>query len=58
MIAAQVPVLSSKGEAGKRRSAFSEEEYEAVLDAILEENLMPIVKKLVRSVSYFMIIVK
>ena len=36
MIAAQVPVLSSKGEAGKRRSAFSEEEYEAVLDAILE----------------------
>ncbi len=36
MIAAQVPVLSSKGEAGKRPSAFSEEEYEAVLDAILE----------------------
>ena len=36
MIAAQVPVLSSKGEAGTRRAAFSEDEYEAVLDAIHE----------------------
>ena len=36
MIAAQVPVLSSKGEAGTRRAAFSEDEYEAVLEAIHE----------------------
>ncbi|WP_288389475.1 tyrosine-type recombinase/integrase [uncultured Alteromonas sp.] len=36
MIAAQVPVLSSKGEAGTRRAAFSEEEYDAVLDEIYE----------------------
>lgn len=36
MIAAQVPVLSSKGEAGTRRAAFSEEEYEAVLEEIYE----------------------
>lgn len=34
MIAAQVPVLSSKGEAGTRRAAFSEDEYDAVLEAI------------------------
>ena len=36
MIAAQVPVLSSKGEHGKRRAAFSEEEYDVVLDGIIE----------------------
>lgn len=36
MIAAQVPVLSSKGESGKRRAAFSEEEYDAVLEEIYE----------------------
>jgi len=36
MIAAQVPVLSSKGEAGTRRAAFSEDEYETVLEAIHE----------------------
>lgn len=36
MIAAQVPVLSSKGEAGTRRAAFSEEEYDAVIDGIYE----------------------
>lgn len=36
MIAAQVPVLSSKGESSKRRAAFSEEEYEAVLEEIYD----------------------
>ncbi|GAC13731.1 tyrosine-type recombinase/integrase [Aliiglaciecola lipolytica] len=36
MIAAQVPVLSSKGESGTRRAAFSEEEYEVVLEGIYE----------------------
>jgi len=36
MIAAQVPILSSKGEAGTRRAAFSEDEYDAVIDGIFE----------------------
>lgn len=36
MIAAQVPVLSSKGEAGTRRAAFSEDEYDIVLDEIYD----------------------
>jgi integrase len=35
MIAAQVPVLTSKGESGKRRAAFSEDEYEKVFDTLL-----------------------
>jgi len=34
MIAAQVPVLTSEGERGKRRAAFTEDEYEKVYDAI------------------------
>merc|ERR1712138_79984 len=36
MIAAQVPVLSSIGESGTRRAAFSDEEYDAVLEGIYE----------------------
>jgi len=36
VIAAQVPVLSSKGESGTRRAAFSEEEYDAVLDGVYD----------------------
>ena len=36
MIAAQVPVLSSRGESGTRRAAFSDEEYDAVLEGIYE----------------------
>ena len=36
MIAAQVPVLSSKGESGTRRAAFSEEEYDLVLGGIYD----------------------
>lgn len=39
MIAAQVPVLSSKGESGTRRAAFSEEEYDAVLEGIYQGEL-------------------
>lgn len=35
MIAAQVPVLTSKGESGKRRAAFSEDEYDKVFDTLL-----------------------
>jgi len=34
MIAAQVPVLSSEGERGKRRAAFTEDEYEKIYDTI------------------------
>ncbi|TDF34766.1 site-specific integrase [Alteromonadaceae bacterium M269] len=34
MIASQVPVLSSKGESGTRRAAFSENEYDEVLGGI------------------------
>ena len=34
MIAAQVPTLSSKGESGKRRAAFSKDEFEKVCDTI------------------------
>ena len=36
MIPIQVPVLSSKGKSGTRRAAFSEEEYDAVIDGIYE----------------------
>ncbi len=36
MVPIQVPVLSSKGESGTRRAAFSEEEYDAVIDGIYE----------------------
>ena len=36
MIAAQVPVLTSQGESGKRRAAFTLEEYDKVYDTILE----------------------
>ena len=36
MIAAQVPVLSSKGGTGTRRAAFSEEEYDVILNEIYE----------------------
>ncbi len=36
MIAAQVPVLTSQGESGKRRAAFSKEEYSKVYDTVLE----------------------
>jgi len=36
MIAAQVPVLHTKGESGKRRAAFSQEEYDIVYDTILD----------------------
>ena len=36
MIAAQVPVLHTKGESGKRRAAFSQEEYDKVYDTILD----------------------
>ena len=36
MIAAQVPVLNTKGESGKRRAAFSREEYDKVYDTILD----------------------
>lgn len=36
MIAAQVPVLSSKGQSGTRRAAFSEEEYDAVLEGVYD----------------------
>ena len=35
MIAAQVPVLTSQGENGKRRAAFSEDEYDKVFDTLL-----------------------
>ncbi|ARD43796.1 site-specific integrase [Colwellia sp. PAMC 21821] len=35
MIAAQVPILTSKGESGKRRAAFSEDEYDKVFDTLL-----------------------
>lgn len=35
MIAAQVPVLSSKGESGARRAAFTQKEYQVILDAII-----------------------
>ena len=35
MIAAQVPVLTTEGEKGKRRAAFSEEEYEKVYNTVL-----------------------
>ena len=34
MLPVQVPVLSTKGEQGARRAAFTEEEYQAVIDAI------------------------
>lgn len=36
MIAAQVPVLHTQGESGKRRAAFSQEEYEKVYDTIID----------------------
>ncbi|WP_286233685.1 tyrosine-type recombinase/integrase [Thalassotalea sediminis] len=36
MIAAQVPVLFTKGEMGKRRVAFSQEEYDKVYDTVLD----------------------
>ncbi|MDO6447165.1 site-specific integrase [Colwellia sp. 1_MG-2023] len=36
MIAAQVPVLHTKGESGKRRAAFSQEDYDKVYDTILD----------------------
>lgn len=35
MIAAQVPVLTSQGENGKRRAAFSEDEYDKVFDTLI-----------------------
>jgi integrase len=35
MIAAQVPSLNAQGESGKRRAAFSQEEYDKVYDTIL-----------------------
>ena len=35
IIATQVPVLTSKGESGKRRAALSEDEYEKVFDTLL-----------------------
>lgn len=34
MLPVQVPVLSTKGEQGARRAAFTEEEYQTVIDAI------------------------
>ncbi|RHW77571.1 tyrosine-type recombinase/integrase [Colwellia sp. RSH04] len=36
MIAAQVPSLNAQGESGKRRAAFSQEEYDKVYDTILD----------------------
>ncbi|KGJ86871.1 hypothetical protein [Colwellia psychrerythraea] len=35
MIAVQLPVLTSKGENGKRRAAFTEDEYDKVFDTLL-----------------------
>ena len=51
MIAAQVPVLTSKGESGKRRAAFSEGEYDKVFDTLLNmiDNSRKETTKLIRS---------
>ncbi|TWX65511.1 site-specific integrase [Colwellia demingiae] len=50
MIAAQVPVLTSKGENGKRRAAFSEDEYDKVFDTLLNmiDNSRKEITKLIR----------
>lgn len=36
MIAAQVPVLHTQGESGKRRASFTKEEYDKVYDTVLD----------------------
>jgi len=45
MIPAQVPVLSSKGKSGTRRAAFSEEEYDIVLERIYDSEQKAHTKK-------------
>ncbi len=51
MIAAQVPVLTSKGESNKRRAAFPEDEYDKVFDTLLNmiDNSRKETTKLIRS---------
>ena len=50
MIAAQVPVLTSQGENGKRRAAFTEDEYDKVFDTLFNmiENSRKEKTKLIR----------
>ncbi|MBA6396952.1 site-specific integrase [Colwellia sp. BRX10-4] len=50
MIAAQVPVLTSQGEKGKRRAAFTEDEYNKVFDTLFNmiENSRKEKTKLIR----------